>query len=105
MVERIVRTLEERGAAVSSEEIIERVRTAGLAVQRPIIFSLAIIIAAYIPLLTLERVERRLFTPMALTVCYALLGSLVLCLTLVPVLATFVFRGRAQGGGTGCSTR
>jgi cobalt-zinc-cadmium resistance protein CzcA len=97
MVERIVRTLEERGAAVSTEEIIERVRTAGLAVQRPIIFSLAIIIAAYIPLLTLERVERRLFTPMALTVCYALLGSLVLCLTLVPVLATFVFRGRAQG--------
>src|SRR5262249_39530766 len=64
--------------------------------QRPILFSLLIIIAAYIPLLTLERVERRLFTPMALTVCFALLGSLVLCLTLVPVLATFVFRGRRR---------
>jgi heavy metal efflux system protein len=97
MVERIVRTLEERGAAGSDEELTETVRTAGLAVQRPILFSLLIIIAAYIPLLTLERVERRLFTPMALTVCYALLGSLVLCLTLVPVLATFVFRGRTQG--------
>ncbi len=97
MVERVVRTLEERGAAGSSEELTERVRAAGLAVQRPILFSLSIIIAAYIPLLTLERVERRLFTPMALTVCYALVGSLVLCLTLVPVLATFVFRGPTQG--------
>src|SRR5262249_35243891 len=97
MVERIVRTLEERGAAASPEELTERVRAAGLAVQRPILFSLLIIIAAYIPLLTLERVERRLFTPMALTVCYALLGSLIFCLTLVPVLATFVCRGRAQG--------
>ncbi len=97
MVERIVRTLEERGAARSNEELTEDVRAAGLAVQRPILFSLFIIIAAYIPLLTLERVERRLFTPMALTVCYALLGSLVLCLTLVPVLATFMFRGRTQG--------
>jgi len=97
MVERIVRTLEERGAAGSNEELTEHVRAAGLAVQRPILFSLSIIVAAYIPLLTLERVERRLFTPMALTVCYALVGSLVLCLTLVPVLATFVFRGRTQG--------
>src|SRR5262249_3578865 len=60
--------------------------------QRPILFSLLIIIAAYIPLLTLERVERRLFTPMALTVVYALLGSLLLSLTLIPVLATYLFR-------------
>src|SRR5215468_7479058 len=50
-----------------------------------------IIIAAYIPLLTLERVERRLFTPMALTVCFALLGSLILSLTLIPALATYLF--------------
>ena len=97
MVERIVRTLEERGTSGSNEDLTESVRTAGLAVQRPILFSLAIIIAAYIPLLTLERVERRLFTPMALTVCYALLGSLLLCLTLVPALATFVFRGSSHG--------
>jgi cobalt-zinc-cadmium resistance protein CzcA len=97
MVERIVRTLEERGATGANEDLTESVRAAGLAVQRPILFSLAIIIAAYIPLLTLERVERRLFTPMALTVCYALLGSLLLCLTLVPALATFVFRGSSHG--------
>src|SRR5262249_59595738 len=62
--------------------------------HRPILFSLLVIIAAYIPLLPLQRVERRLFTPMALTVCYALLGSLLLSLTLIPALSTYVFRGR-----------
>jgi cobalt-zinc-cadmium resistance protein CzcA len=96
MVERIIRTLERESARLDGTRLTARVREAALAVQRPILFSLLIIIAAYIPLLTLERVERRLFTPMALTVCFALLGSLLLCLTLVPVLATFVFRGRRQ---------
>src|SRR5262249_11913798 len=67
-------------------------REAALDVERPIFFSLLIIISAYIPLFTLERVERRLFTPMAYTVCYALIGSMLLALTLVPVLATFLFK-------------
>jgi cobalt-zinc-cadmium resistance protein CzcA len=71
--------------------VVDRIRLAAHEVERPILFSLFIIIAAYIPLLTLERVERRLFTPMAVTVCYALLGSLLLSLTLVPVLATVAF--------------
>lgn len=96
MVERIIRELGHRSAPLDEAQLTDRIRRAGLAVQRPILFSLFIIIAAYIPLLTLERVERRLFTPMALTVCYALLGSLLLSLTLVPVLATFVFRGTTQ---------
>jgi len=94
MVERIIRTLEHESARLDPATLLARVREAALAVQRPILFSLLIIIAAYIPLLTLERVERRLFTPMALTVCFALVGSLLLCLTLVPVLATFMFRRR-----------
>src|SRR3989475_1121223 len=91
-----MRTLEERRELRDDMSAIEAIRQAALAVQRPILFSLLIIIVAYIPLLTLERVERRLFTPMALTVCFALLGSLLLCLALIPVLATFVFRGRRQ---------
>jgi len=95
MVERIMHEIARRhrtdGAA---GDLIETVRAAALDVQRPILFSLLIIIAAYIPLLTLERVERRLFTPMAMTVCFALLGSLLLSLTLVPAVATFLFRGR-----------
>src|SRR5215510_1367169 len=92
MVERIIHALSEREDGDSREAVA----AAALDVQRPILFSLMIIIAAYIPLLTLERVERRLFTPMALTVCYALLGSLVLSLTLIPALATYLFRGRVR---------
>src|SRR5262244_704114 len=91
MVERVLHRLTERGEPVRSMSVLERVRLAAHEVERPVLFSLLIIIAAYIPLLTLERVERRLFTPMALTVCYALLGSLLLSLTLVPALITLVF--------------
>ena len=50
----------------------ETIRRAALEMQRPIFFSLLIIIAAYLPLFALERVERRLFTPMAYIVCFAL---------------------------------
>src|SRR5499425_719670 len=91
MVERIMHALTEQRR--EREGTRDAVAGAALAVYRPILFSLLIIIAAYIPLLTLERVERRLFTPMALTVCYALLGSLIMSLTLVPALATWVFGG------------
>src|SRR4029450_7700352 len=78
-----------RGAA---RTLVGPARGAARAVQRPIVFSLLIIIAAYIPLLTLERVERRLFTPMAMTVCFALFGSLLLSLTPVPAVATYLLR-------------
>ena len=74
----------------------ETIRDAALEIERPIFFSLLIIICAYIPLFTLERVERRLFTPMAFTVCYALIGSLLLTLTLIPALATYLFRHGAK---------
>ncbi|MEK7751680.1 MAG: efflux RND transporter permease subunit, partial [Acidobacteriota bacterium] len=92
MVEFIVRSLSgdrvSRGAADNTAVI----RKAVLQVQRPIVFSLLILVAAYIPLFTLERVERRLFTPMAFTVCAALAGSLLFTLTLVPVLSSLSFR-------------
>jgi cobalt-zinc-cadmium resistance protein CzcA len=91
MVERILHRLAAPSDDRARASALERIRLAAHEVQRPILFSLIIIVAAYIPLLTLERVERRLFTPMALTVCYALLGSLLLSLTLVPALATWVF--------------
>jgi heavy metal efflux system protein len=96
MVERILHRLSEPGEPAPAESAFGQIRVAAAEVQRPVLFSLLIIIAAYIPLLTLERVERRLFTPMALTVCYALLGSLLLSLTLVPALATVLFRGRVR---------
>src|SRR5262249_28784199 len=88
MVQGVAGGRDEPGA---SGDLVGAVRGAARAVQRPILFSLLIIIAAYIPLLTLERVERRLFTPMAMTVCFALLGSLLLSLTLVPALPPLLF--------------
>src|SRR5215831_18118563 len=96
MVERIVHALDRRRLAavngVPSESVLDTIQEAALEVERPIFFSLVIIVSAYIPLFTLERVERRLFTPMAFTVCFALFGSMLLALTLIPVLATYLFR-------------
>lgn len=70
----------------------EIVRQVVCEMARPVFFSLVILMSAYLPLFALERVERRLFTPMAYTVCYALAGSLLLAMTLVPVLLTWLFR-------------
>lgn len=99
MVEHVLHTIQHRekhGTLAAQGGVIAAVRDAALDVERPIFFSLMIIIAAYIPLFTLERVERRLFTPMAFTVCFALLGSMLLALTLIPVLATYLFRKNAK---------
>ena len=56
---------------------------------RPILFAKAIVITAFLPIFTFQRVEKRIFSPMAYTLTFALLGSLLLTLTLVPVLASF----------------
>ncbi|MBI5084986.1 MAG: efflux RND transporter permease subunit [Acidobacteria bacterium] len=99
MVEHVVHMLVERqraGKLGAHSGVVGAVRDAALEMERPIFFSLMIIISAYIPLFTLERVERRLFTPMAFTICYALLGSMLIALTLVPVLATYLFRHGAK---------
>ncbi|HEY1339567.1 MAG TPA: CusA/CzcA family heavy metal efflux RND transporter [Bryobacteraceae bacterium] len=96
MVEHIVHHLHERSHMKRPPRPFETILNAALEVESPIFFSLLIIISAYIPLFTLERVERRLFTPMAYTVCFALLGSMLLALTLIPVLATYLFRHGAR---------
>ena len=97
MVEHIVHSLSEKKNEGEKSGVLDTIRHAALEVERPIFFSLLIIVAAYIPLFTLERVERRLFTPMAFTVCYALLGSMLIALTLIPVLSTYLFRKGAKG--------
>jgi cobalt-zinc-cadmium resistance protein CzcA len=56
---------------------------------RPILFAKAIVITAFLPIFTFQRVEKRIFSPMAYTLTFALVGSLLLSLTLVPVLASF----------------
>lgn len=95
MVERVLYTFHKRNPS-GTDGVFKAVRDSALDVESPLFFSLIIIISAYVPLFTLERVERRLFTPMAFTVCYALLGAMLIALTLIPVLATFLFRKGAK---------
>ncbi len=95
MVERVLHTFHQRNPQ-GTDSVFKAVRDAALDVESPLFFSLIIIISAYVPLFTLERVERRLFTPMAFTVCYALFGAMLIALTLVPVMATFLFRNGAK---------
>ena len=64
--------------------------------QRPVFYAIAIIITAYLPIFTLQRVEGRLFRPMAWTVAFALLGALLFSMLLAPVLASFFFRKGAK---------
>lgn len=61
-------------------------------VAKPIFFSTIIIITAYLPLFTFERIEKKLFTPMAFTVGYALLGALLVSLILIPGIAYGLYR-------------
>ena len=90
MIENIVRRLgETRASGASRDEVI---RGAGREVARPIFFAVLIIILVYVPLLALQGVEGKMFKPMAYTVILALIGSLVLALTLMPVLASLLFR-------------
>jgi heavy metal efflux system protein len=70
------------------EVITEAVQQMG----RPILFSKAILLTAFIPLYTLQRVEGKIFRPMALTLTFALVTGTILALTLVPVLASFAFK-------------
>ncbi len=71
---------------------LERIRDAVSEVIRPVFFARAIIIAAYLPIFTLESVEGRLFKPMAWTVCFALLGGLIFSLIIAPALAALHFK-------------
>src|SRR5262249_55896979 len=70
----------------------ERILRVSREVARPTLFSLLIIIAAYVPIFALQRVEGRIFSPMANTVVSALIGALLMSFTLVPVLVLFMMR-------------
>ena len=88
MMENSVHRLEEKHG---EEPPLESVRLAAKEVVRPMTFAVVIIIAVYLPILFLQGLEGRMFRPMAITVCTALFGSLLLALTFVPVLASITF--------------
>ncbi|MFN0171676.1 MAG: efflux RND transporter permease subunit [Bryobacteraceae bacterium] len=89
MMENAVRRLDKAEPGSTSRDLI---RDAAHEVARPIVFAVAIIIAVYIPIFFLEGLERRMFRPMAVTVCSALVGSLIFTLTVVPAAASAAFR-------------
>jgi cobalt-zinc-cadmium resistance protein CzcA len=93
MVENIVRHLgNKNGVKTAREQISE----ASHEVQRPVFYAIGIIITAYLPIFTLQRVEGRLFHPMAWTVAFALLGALIFSIVIAPVLASFAFQNGAK---------
>jgi len=94
MVENILRRLEE--SEESTGKISQTIHLAAHEVQRPVFFARAIIITSYIPIFTLQRVEGRLFHPMAWTVTFALLGALFFSIFLAPVLASYLFHKRTR---------
>ena len=74
--------------------------------QRPVFYAIGIIITAYLPIFTLQRVEGRLFKPMAWTVAFALLGALIFSMLIAPVLASLLLpqgRERVAQPGAWCS--
>ena len=89
MVENIIRHL---GCREQVKSIPERIRTAAHEVQRPVFYAIAIIITAYLPIFTLQKVEGRIFRPMAWTVAFALLGALTFSILVAPVLTSLLFR-------------
>lgn len=88
----MVENAEKRLAEGSPRPVLEVVRDAAVEVRKPTLFGELIIMGVYLPILALEGVEGKLFRPMALTVIFALLGSALISMTLMPVLASFALR-------------
>ena len=90
MIENIIRHLgREENSGLS---VHDRIRAAAHEVQRPVFYAKAMVITAFLPIFTLQRVEGRLFRPMAWTVAFALLGALVFSILIATVLASYAFR-------------
>ncbi|SFI56500.1 efflux RND transporter permease subunit [Planctomicrobium piriforme] len=88
VIENIMRRLAHHGPVVGKERL-KIIRDAAVEVRTPTVFGQVIIMIVYLPILTLEGVEGKMFRPMALTVIFILIGSLLLSLTLTPVLSSF----------------
>jgi cobalt-zinc-cadmium resistance protein CzcA len=90
MVENISRHMQMRSEQKRS--ITQIISHAAHEVQRPVFYAIGVIITAYLPIFTLQRVEGKLFHPMAWTVGFALLGALVFSIVMIPMIASFLMR-------------
>jgi heavy metal efflux system protein len=96
MVENIVRHLSRHKNGHALQSPLDAIRDACHEVQRPVFYAILIIITAYMPIFTLQRVEGHLFKPMAWTVAFALLGAMTFSILIAPVLASLLFRGEVK---------
>jgi len=96
VVENTVRRRAEAQHAGSKESPERTILEACMEVGRPVVFAVGIIMIVYLPILSLTGIEGKMFKPMALTVVFALLGSLILSLTYVPAALTFLLRGHVS---------
>ena len=89
MVENIFKHLEK--VKDGDHGVALRITEASKEVVRPVLFAVLIILLVFTPLFALEGVEGKMFTPMALSICFAMFASLLVAIFIMPVLATFVF--------------
>lgn len=94
MAEHLIRKYRTATDQEKNEGIIKITLSAAQEVGREIFFSVTIIILAYMPILLMTRVEGKLFSPMALTLAFAVIGSMIAALTLIPVLISFAFKSK-----------
>ncbi len=93
LIENIIRHLSHTDGVKTATE---RISFASHEVQRPVFYAIVITITAFLPIFTLQRVEGRLFHPMAWTVAFALLGALLFSILVAPVMASFAFAKGAK---------
>jgi len=93
MIENILRHAARKDSTLTMQE---RIRAATHEVQKPVFYAKLLIILAHLPIFTLQRVEGRLFRPMAWTVAFALIGALIFSIMIAPVLASLLFRNGAK---------
>ncbi len=89
LIENIVHSLSHANSGTKTP--VEKIGEAAHEVQRPVFYAIVITITAFLPIFTLQRVEGRLFRPMAWTMAFALLGALFFSIVVSPVLASFAF--------------
>lgn len=100
MVENTIRRLAEKreqsGRALTRAEVRHNVRESAKEIAKPVTFAVAIITVVYLPILSLEGTEGKMFKPMAYTVVFALIGALLLTLTLIPALCSLFLSGNTR---------
>ncbi len=101
MVENIMRRYRDATAEERKRGIVRFTLSAAQEVGREIFFSITIIILAYLPIFSFQRVEGKLFSPMAYTLAYAITGSMMLALTAIPVFMTMMYRKHFESENPG----